>query len=412
MKIDKYLRLAIRNVLKNGKRSILTIGAVAAGICAVILAQGFINYSLWGLRESIINGGTGHFQIYKEGYSENGIDEPFSYLIENYKKLIINELAEIPGIEVYTPRLGFSGLAVKGDRTVRIEGYGGVADEEKKVTAFSTMVEGESLDTLNSQGIVIGAGVAKKLSAKNGDILTLQIPTDGGGYNAVNAEVKGILEGQIEYVNNVFLLADIGFVQNIMNVPKKADRIVLKLVSTDNMAQVEEKLKEICKRNKLEYKTWRELAGIEYEQPRLFYMTVFYILITIVAIVSLFSVINTVRINVYERIREIGTLRVLGMTKNEIIALFSLEGLIFGIAGGVAGIAAALAISAVVNGTGGLYIPPPPGNARGYTAFFQIDMIRGMGYLGIFTVVSIVGAVFPALKISKTVICEALRGIK
>src|SRR5208337_2805127 len=98
-----------RNLLKNRRRTLLTILPIIIGMIALIFANGFITYSLWGLRESIINGGIGHFQIYKRGFLRDGDTEPFEYLISDYK-VIIKQIFNISGIKAVAPRLKFMGL--------------------------------------------------------------------------------------------------------------------------------------------------------------------------------------------------------------------------------------------------------------------------------------------------------------
>ena len=63
-----YIRLGFRNLVKYRRRSLLTLLTISIGLSSLLIAGGFINYSMWGLRESIINGGVGHFQVFKKGY--------------------------------------------------------------------------------------------------------------------------------------------------------------------------------------------------------------------------------------------------------------------------------------------------------------------------------------------------------
>ena len=54
------LKMAIRNVFRNHRRTLLTLLSISMGIVAILLYQGFVEYTMWGLRESTIRSGVGH----------------------------------------------------------------------------------------------------------------------------------------------------------------------------------------------------------------------------------------------------------------------------------------------------------------------------------------------------------------
>src|SRR5262247_702053 len=111
-----YLKLAIRNVFRNRRRTLITLAAMGFGAAAIILFGGFVNAVYWGVRESTIRSQVGHIQIYRKGYSEKGTLAPYDYLITDYD-VLREQLAAIPHVRTVTARLGFSGLVSTGDTT-------------------------------------------------------------------------------------------------------------------------------------------------------------------------------------------------------------------------------------------------------------------------------------------------------
>jgi len=77
----------------------------------------------------------------------------------------------------------------------------------------------------------------------------------------------------------------------------------------------------------------------------------------IMLIITMVGLINTFRMIMIERVKEIGTMRSVGMLKKDVSKLFILEGLILALRGAVFGIAAALAIGLVIR-----MIPFPEGS--------------------------------------------------
>src|ERR671925_915392 len=100
-----YTKLAIRNVFRNRRRTLITLAAMGFGAAAIIVFGGFVHAIYFGVRESTIRSQVGHIQIYRKGYSEKGNLAPFDYLIADYAALR-EQLAAIPHVKTVTARLG------------------------------------------------------------------------------------------------------------------------------------------------------------------------------------------------------------------------------------------------------------------------------------------------------------------
>ena len=75
------MQLALRSVLRQGRRTMIAIIGVSFGVMVLIEASGFIEYLMRGLRESTIRGQLGHVQVVKPGYIKKGSSDPFAFLI-------------------------------------------------------------------------------------------------------------------------------------------------------------------------------------------------------------------------------------------------------------------------------------------------------------------------------------------
>src|SRR5262249_14575716 len=81
------LKLAIRNVFRNRRRTLITLAAMAFGVAAIVVFGGFVHSIYWGVRESTIRSQIGHIQLYRAGFSEKGNVAPYDYLIDDYPAL-------------------------------------------------------------------------------------------------------------------------------------------------------------------------------------------------------------------------------------------------------------------------------------------------------------------------------------
>jgi putative ABC transport system permease protein len=403
-----YLKLGFLNLLKNRRRSVKTIITVVIGLSACLLVQGFMSHTLQGLQESLINSGIGHFQIYRKGYLEYGNEEPYQYLITDVKA-VLSELSKIPELKLIAPHLEFQGIVSSGEKDAIFLGNAGLSQQEQELNTLVTLKEGSFLNDQNPFEVVIGSGIARKLNVGIGDPVTLLAAMKDGGINAVDLEITGVVEGQIKNYNEVILMANLNTVQNLINIPNSVDRIILLLNEDKNQAKIEPMLKKICDELDLEHSDWRRLAGIQYTQPKLFYDLVYVLMMTIIVLVVIFSITNTLNLTMQERIREIGTIRSLGTTRLQVVKIFISESFLIGLIGGLAGILAGYGLAAVFNALGGVSIPPPPGHAKGYMALFKPDISQAFLLGMLFLVTSTLAGFYPAFRAAKLRIVDALR---
>src|SRR3989442_795364 len=141
-----YAKLALRNVFRNRRRTLITLAAMGFGAAAIIVFGGFVHSIYYGVRESTIRSQVGHIQMYRKGYSEKGNLAPFDYLIADYPALR-DELRRLPHVKTVTARLGFSGLVSTGDTTTAFVGSGVVPEGELDLSDNTARVR-ESLERL------------------------------------------------------------------------------------------------------------------------------------------------------------------------------------------------------------------------------------------------------------------------
>jgi len=383
--------------------------SIVVGTIAIVLTNGFISYSMWGLRESMIHNGIGHFQLYKKGYLEEQEKDPYEYTISDYKQVVKN-LYRLQGVSYVAPRLMFQGILSNGENSAIVIGFGGWSEEEAKLNSFGTFEEGTFITDRDEYGVVIGSGLAKKLNAKVGNIFTLMATTRGGGFNAIDVEVKGIITLQVEEYNKTFMLAPLTLVQKLTDLNEGVDRLVVVLRNTDDTDRLKEDIKKICEKYDLEYKTWKDIATFYFQACSL-YNAFFTTMMVIIVGVILFAIANTMSMSIYERFREIGTIRAIGAKRSKVVTQFLLEAVLLSVIGGVIGIIFGYIIAGAVNLSGGIYIPPPPGNARGYYAFIRPELIKIAQYWFVFILVSIIATLLPAYRAARMNIVDALRWI-
>lgn len=107
------IKIALRNILRNKRRSAMTIGAIAVGAVAMLVFASYLGFVVLGYRTGVVET-VGHLAVYKNGYFEVGSGNPGGYGIADYDatmKLIHDDPVVGPTIEVLTPTVTLYGLA-------------------------------------------------------------------------------------------------------------------------------------------------------------------------------------------------------------------------------------------------------------------------------------------------------------
>ena len=152
---------------------------------------------------------------------------------------------------------------------------------------------------------------------------------------------------------------------------------------------------------------WSDLADFYNKTVELFGTQV-HIVRTLIAVIVVLSISNTLSMAVMERTTEIGTSMALGLRRRSILTLFIWEGGMLGLFAGLLGVSVALLLGWAISVVG-IPMPPPPGMARGYIARIDISAALALqGFLLAF-ITTMVASILPAWKASRMNIVDALR---
>lgn len=397
--------LAVISITRQLRRSLMAILAIAFGISALLLAGGFIEWNLRYGRESTIHSELGHIRIFKPGYLQSGLADPFGYLIDAdiaQEKIILS----LPHVELITPRLSFNGLASFGESTLSFIGEGVDPIKEQRLSKSLTITSGQPLSVEHPKGIIVGQGLAENLGVKPGDSMVLMANSATGGVNAVEVTVLGLFTTITKAYDDAALRVPIALARQLMRV-KGSHTYAILLDKTENTASTLDSLKSSFDNKGFEFVPWYEMADFYNKTAELFSRQVSVVRL-IIAVIIVLSISNTLMMNVMERTGEIGTIMAIGVKRKEVLLQFLAEGFILGIAGGALGLALAYTLGAVISVIG-IPMPAPPGMSFGYTAEILINwqMALEAYFLAIST--TLLASVIPAVKASRMEIVNALR---
>jgi putative ABC transport system permease protein len=403
------LKLALRNVFRNRRRTLITLAAMAFGAAAIIVFGGFVNSIYVGVRESTIRSQIGHVQLHRRGFSEKGALAPYDYLIRDYGALRA-ELAGIEHVTAVTARLGFSGLVSTGDTTASFVGLGVEPEGESALSSLAWTVGGHDLASGDPRGITLGVGLARAFGVRPGDDLTLLTTTRAGGINALAVKVRGVWESGEKAFDDRFLKTALPQVQRLLDVEgDEVQSIVVLLDRTEHTGLVRDRIAALIRDRglDLEMRTWEDLA-LRYHQVRELFGRIFAVLTLIVSIMVVFGITNTMTMAIFERTREIGTVMALGTPRRGVVTMFLLEGLALGTLGGLAGVVLGIVLARAVTALG-IELPPPPGSTRGFMVQVLVVPTVLVQAFRLSVITAVLASLYPAWRAARLDVVEALR---
>jgi len=457
------LRLALRNIARNRRRSIATIAAIMVGAVSVLLFGGFSREIQYGLLVESIRQ-YGHLQVQQKNYHLFGSADPTAYSIREYERMIeairTDEMLSST-VRVVSPSLQFGGIAgnFSAGRSRTAMGVAVIpADvdrmqqwDERGVTAPGERL---LLTGTDENSAMIGTGLARALQfceqfaidqcidgdAENagenlpalpGDILSLAAKEAGassdsgrprfaflaataqGAPNIADLEIAGVTSVSSKAVDDVLVAMHLSQAQQLIygREAPQITALVVQLERTEQMpaarARLAALLDEQFPDQALAIYDFAELNPY-FGQATGFLKTIFAFIAVLMALIVAFSVSNTMSMIVAERTNEIGTLRAIGVRRSGIRRLFITEGAMFGIVGAALGVLAAVAIASGVNVSDIRWTPPGRGEPT--------DLVTGWGGPGLVAatlfaliVLAIASSWWSARRGAKLIIVDALR---
>lgn len=402
-------KIALLNVLRNRRRSLITLLSIQVGVVSLILFGGFVASMYEGMRENMIRSQLGHLQIYQAGFNQYGHIEPEKYLLSEAQVKRVSALVNgLDEVELLTPRLDFSGLITNGNQSVAVVGNGIDPDKEALLSSAITLMEGEDLFAEDQEGALVGQGLFNALNANIGDYLTLLASTADGAVNAVDVQIVGAINTGTREVDNRLLRINLSHAQDLQ-FTQGVSRLVVLLQNTDQTEETIIKLQTVFEREglTLEMRSWSQLANYYHEVVNLF-DGVFGFLKIIVLFIAALSIANTMMMAVMERTPEIGSIRALGATRHEVMMLFLTEASYLGIFGSALGVVLGIILANSLT-LAEFMMPTPPGSSQSYPIriFVEWTVIWQTALTGV--LVAVLASIYPAFKASRLLINQAMR---
>ncbi|MCB9737990.1 MAG: ABC transporter permease [Deltaproteobacteria bacterium] len=404
----RYLRLAVRNVLRSRARSALTISAIAFGVWMTLVLGAFIAGMQNAMIDDTVKGRVGAIQIHRKGYDDVLGDQPLDLDLPQDAPWL-DKVRKTPGVVAVAPRISFTGILTNGSQSANYVGVGVDPKlDQLALPLFAQSVKGHIVgdDPEQSAAIVVGDEMGVALHAEPGATLTLQAATASGQQNAMDAVVVGARSAGTPFDNKRLVFVPLAWAQELLNMEGRVSGFVVAVDDREKVRAIAEQLqRELGPELKVE--PWQDLASQVADVVRV-QRIILGGIGAVFLIIAIIGVANTMLMSVLERTREIGTMMALGVRRRTITLLFLLEGMTLALFGGGVGIGLAVLLAKVVGAAGGVS-GSPPGTVAKYAIIPDLPLWLIAPTVALTLLGTLAAAGWPAWRASRLRPVEALR---
>ena len=291
--------IPLRSLLRNRRRTLLSIAIIALGTSISLFVYGFLEDSRLQIQAAAVNE-YGNLQIASAELFDDTADG-YDYLIEPEREEQVRDLlSQHSAVTGITTQLQFPGLIASGKQTqvVRVTAQ---VPGNSVLNSDKLVFKGRPLDETDIASILIGRSLADRLGLEVDDVVTLTLTTVNGAYNATPLRIVGIYRFTSEQVELQTLFMPQSFAQLLLGT-RGVERLI---VGLDSIAATDAAKETIVRQLDgasidLDVRTWFELSAI-YQQLSGFFDLLFGFLTLAVFILVFFIILQVLTLAFLER---------------------------------------------------------------------------------------------------------------
>ena len=383
-----YFYLALRNLLRNQRRTIITLLSMIFGISTLTLLGALNDGWLNQMRTNFILSFTGHIQVHAKDFEasqnlQDRITDPE----------VILRHTNHPDIIGWTQRIRTSGLASLGGSSAGVQIMATDPEQETWVTSMHRNI------------------VAKSIGASLGDKVILMAQHVNGEMISEVFYLRGKLETGAPQIDRTLAVIPLETAQEWLGMDQSVTDIVIRAAQHENTETLFRLLAQHLSAKKYEILRWQELDPMV-SQWLNFSDAYGLVVIFVVVLLVLTEILNTMLIALHDRQKELGIMIAIGTRKHQIFTMLLLESVLLILLGGLLGyLAGGLLVYSLSDG--GINLS----HFSNAFQFFYMDPIihplltvnTAMRILGTTLIAALIAGIYPAWKATKLSVTKSIR---
>ncbi len=322
-----FFKIAIRNVFRQRRRSLLTALTMFGGFTLSAISIGWSDGTYNRMIDLFTRNRLGHIQLHEDRY----LDKPSLYkTIENYQAWG-DTISRIDAIEHWAPRLFSAGLASVREKSAAVRIHGIDPSREDAATRFNNkIIRGNPFKSDTRHEVILGKGLADILNSVPNDTLVLLSQAADGSMANELYRVTGIYESGEAATDRSTLYMPLASAQSLLVLPNQVHEITIIVRHLHEVDRTVSRLRSLLTGTGIRAASWREFAKSFYHAMQADKQGMWIMIVVIMLIVAV-GVLNTVLMSVLERTREYGMLKAVGTRPGQIFmqVIFEVQILIF-----------------------------------------------------------------------------------
>jgi putative ABC transport system permease protein len=328
------ITLALKNVWRYRRRTILTFLVLAVGLMLYIFMVGMYAGLDDQTISNLVDFQTGHLRA-----QNRTLDDEAPFSVSNFISNpgdIIAAAEKNPEIVSWAKRVKFPAEADNGIDATPCMVTGIDPDQDHKVFNLTNFIVSGSFSAPAENDALIGTGLAKDLGLKTGDPFFLTFRNGQGMIDSIELNVSGVINAPDPMVNGTGIFIRLRDAAAFLN-NDGVSEISFRIRNREKDLAVLKSLGPVLEQKGVRLESWKSLSSeaLALANTKEKFTNFFIFFLVIIAIVG---IVNTMLMSVYEKTREIGTLKALGMRDRDVRRLFLAEGMVVGVLGGVIGV--------------------------------------------------------------------------
>lgn len=343
-----FIDLAWRNIWRNARRTAVILCAIMVGVWSMV----FLGALMRGMTEQMVQNGiatlTGHLQIHQRDYRDDPVIQNSISDLTPVEKALTRLLP--PGAH-WSARVRVPAIAQNARNSAGVTLVGIDPTTEARVSFIGRAVQkGHYLKPGDAYGVVVGQALLDKFETRLGHKLVIMSQDTGGQIASRAFRIVGVFRAEMEATEKQFIFVTLPAAQKMLKLNKGVSEVSILLPPQSPPQALAGRLQKVLP-PELTVNTWEELLPllVAYVQLMNGFTLIWYL---VVFVAMAFGIVNTTLMAVFERIREFGLLKALGMRSGWIVREVMAESFFLLVLGQFLGNALALVMVAVLDRTG------------------------------------------------------------
>lgn len=312
-----YFLLAWRNIWRNPRRTSVILTAVVIGVWSMVFISALMRGMCDGMFENGISVLTGDIQVHRKGYRDDPVIE--NTMNDPHEAVAVLEKV-LPAGSIKTSRIRVGAVASNARHSAGITLVGINPENEERISFIGrrAIAEGRYLEKDDHRGIVVGKALLKKFETKIGHKLVVMSQDKKKEIASKAFRIVGVYRAEMESTEKQFAFVTAPAARKLLGLKEGISEISVVLPGHKNVDSTANELKKKLA-DDYEVHTWKEL--LPFLASMLKMTDSFSIIWYVVAFIAMaFGIVNTTLMAVFERMREFGLLKALGLKPGRIVA--------------------------------------------------------------------------------------------